>query len=88
VGGSDLRRQVPQHLDDLALGGKATFFAFREEGLIADADDEDAAAAADELTIEAEAVFDGGRQTGGPREVVSNAAVIDSNGHGFWRSPY
>jgi hypothetical protein len=72
---------LSEFFEDLALGRKAAFLFLREERLIADADDEDAAAAADEITVEAERLLDGGRQTGSPREVVSNSAVVDSNVH-------
>ena len=68
-------------VDDLLLRGKTPFVFFREQRLVADADHEDAAASADELTVEAEGGFDGSRQTGGSGEVVSNSAVVDSNGH-------
>jgi hypothetical protein len=69
-------------LEDLALGREAAFVAFRENLLVVDADDEDAAAAADDLALDAEFAFDLSRQTGGSREVVSNSAVVDSYVHG------
>jgi len=42
---------------------------------------EDPAAAANDLAFDAELFPDFSRQTGGSREVVSNAAVIDPNVH-------
>jgi hypothetical protein len=72
-------------LDDLALGGEATLVFLGEERLVFDAHHEDAAAAADQIAVIAKRLLDFGRQTGGPRKVVSNAAVIDSNAH--QRSP-
>jgi hypothetical protein len=75
----ELRAQLPELVEDLAFGRKAAFLFFREELLVPDADDEDAAAAADEIAFETECLFDGGRQTGGSGEVVSNSAVVDSN---------
>jgi hypothetical protein len=52
-----------------------------EDLLTVDADVEDAAAAADELTVDTEFTLDLSRQTGGSGEVVSNAAVVDSDVH-------
>jgi hypothetical protein len=46
-------------------------------------DIEHAAAAADELRLDTEFLFDRGRQTGGPGKVVSNAAVFDRQVHVF-----
>jgi hypothetical protein len=73
-----------QFLDDLRLGGKTPLLFLREEGVVADGDDEDAAGTADEIGLEAEGLPDRGRQTGGPGKVVSNAAVVDSNAHAQW----
>jgi hypothetical protein len=52
-----------------------------EDPLVVDGDDEDAAAAADDLRVDAQLSLDLSRQTGGSGEVVSNAAVIDSDVH-------
>jgi len=83
----ELRRQFAQRVDDLALRREAAFFFFIEDLPVVDGDDEDAAAAADDLAVEAELFPDFSRQTGGSREVVSNAAVIDSNVHDDFRPP-
>lgn len=58
--------QRPHFFDDLAVGGEAAFFPFREEDTVFDGDDEDAAAAADEVTLDTQRIFELGRQTGGP----------------------
>jgi len=71
-----------QLVENLALGGKSSLFLFREDLFPVDGDDEDAAAAADDLAVDAELSFDLSRQTGGSGEVVSNPAVVDSNVHG------
>src|SRR3954453_5589894 len=55
------RSTTPQLVDDLALAGEAAFFLLREDRLAVDADDEDAAAAADELTVDAELLHQRGR---------------------------
>jgi hypothetical protein len=68
-------------LDDLLLAGEASGVVLGEDLLVIDADDEDAAAAADELRLEAELLPDLRRQTGGAREVVSDAAVVDAYVH-------
>jgi hypothetical protein len=68
-------------LDDLALAREASLFFFREEHAVVGSDDEDAAAAANELAVISQSLLDLGRQTGGPWEIVSDAAVIDSNVH-------
>jgi hypothetical protein len=73
--------QSAQLLDDLALGGEAALFFLGEELPVIGGDDEDAAGAAHELGLDAEVLPDLGRQTGGAGEVVSNAAVVDSNVH-------
>ena len=69
--------QRAELVDDLALAREAPFLLLGEERLVVGGDDEDAAGAADELGVDAELFLDLGRQTGGPREVVSNAAVVD-----------
>jgi hypothetical protein len=70
-----------EFFEDLALGREASFVAFREDHLPIDGDDEDSAAAADDLAVDVELSFDLSRQTGGSGEVVSNAAVVDSYVH-------
>ena len=81
IGHCQVLGQPAQDLDDLAFGGEPALFLLREELPVVHAHDEDAARAADELTLVSEGSFDLGRQTGGPGKVVSNAAVIDSNVH-------
>jgi hypothetical protein len=76
-----LRAQSGQRFENLALGREAAFFAFREDLLPVDRYDEDASAAADDLAVDRIFSFDLSRQTGGSWEVVSNAAVVDSNVH-------
>jgi hypothetical protein len=51
----------------------------REEQLVIDGDLEDAAAAPDQLGLDAEPAFNLRRQTGGARVVVSHRAVFDAN---------
>jgi hypothetical protein len=77
-----LRGQLLSHLvENLALRRKAPFLFLREDGFTVDRDDEDSAAAADDFAVDSEFPFDLSRQTGGSWEVVSNAAVVDSNMH-------
>ena len=68
-------------LDDLGFCRKTAGLAFGEDLPVVGRNDEDAAAAADELGLEAGLLPDLGRQTGSPGKVVSNAAVVDSNVH-------
>jgi hypothetical protein len=70
-----------QLLDDLALGRKPSLVLFGEENLIRGGHDENAAAPPNELTLDAQGLPDLGRQTGGTGQVISNAAVVDSNVH-------
>ena len=79
--GCDPLRQRSHLVDDLALGREPSFILLGKDALSVDADDEDPAAAADDLAVDAEFAFYLSRQTGGSREVVSNAAVVDSNMH-------
>jgi hypothetical protein len=73
--------QLFHPVEDLALRRKTSFFLLREDGFPVDADDEDPAASADDLAVDPELPFDFSRQTGGSRQVVSNAAIVDSNMH-------
>src|SRR5437016_5168887 len=73
-----LRAQLPDLVEDLFLGGEASLVVLGEDLLPVDADDEDAAAAAHDLTVQAELFLQRGRQTGGSRKVVSNAAIVDA----------
>src|SRR5829696_5212061 len=72
-----------ERFDDFAFGGEASGVTLGEDLLVVDADDEDAAAAADELRLDAELLPDLRRQTGGSGEVVSDAAVIDAYLHSW-----
>jgi hypothetical protein len=74
-------RSRAKFFEDLALGWKTAFVAFRENLVPIDGDDEDSSATADDLAVDAEFSFDLSRQTGGSGEIVSNAAVVDSNVH-------
>src|SRR5205807_3772836 len=80
-----LRAQLPDLVEDLFLGGEASLVVLGEDLLPVDADDEDAAAAAHDLTVQAELFLQRGRQTGGSRKVVSNAAIVDANVHGRYQ---
>jgi hypothetical protein len=57
--------------------GEAAELLLGEDHLVADGDLEDAARALDQLRLDAEALADVGRQTGGARVVVSGDAVLD-----------
>ena len=82
----NIRRLHPRlHLvEDLLLRGEALFIPLRENLLVVDEDVEHAAALADDLAVDSEGLLDLSRQTGSSGEVISNAAVVDSNVH---RSP-
>jgi len=62
-----LRAQFADVIDDFLLRRKTAFVVLREDFLVVDRDDEDAAAAAYELTIEPGFFLDRRRQTGGSR---------------------
>lgn len=68
-------------VDDLALRREPAFVVFRVDPLVPDEDVEDAAASADQLRVVPEPRLDLGRQTGGPGEIVSDAAVVDDDVH-------
>jgi hypothetical protein len=72
-----------QRFENLALSRESSLVAFREDLFPIDRHDEDASAAADDLAVDRIFSFDLSRQTGGSGEVVSNAAVVDSNVHGL-----
>ena len=74
----------PQLVEDLFLGREPPFVVFAEEELIVGGHFENAAAAADDLAVDAELFLDFSRQTGGSGKVVSNAAVVDSDVHCFF----
>ncbi len=73
--------KLPHLIQNLALRREASLVALREHLIPVDGDDENASAAADDLAVDPELSFDLSRQTGGSWEVVSNAAVVDSNVH-------
>lgn len=73
--------QRAQRVDDLALIGKAAFVVFGEDTMVAGEDIEDPATAADQLGVVSKLRFDLGRQTGGPGQVVSDAAVMNDDLH-------
>src|SRR5215212_6046792 len=64
----ELRRPLPQLLQNLPLRRKSSFFFLREDLLAVDRHDEDAAAAANEIALELELLPDLRRQTGGSGE--------------------
>ena len=71
-----------QVLLDLSLIRKSTRTALGIDKLVPELDFEDAVGSLDELGLEPELLLDAVRQTDGPRSVVSNHAVFDSNsGH-------
>lgn len=76
--------------EDLVLFREAAGLVLREEQDVVLMDVEDAGAPLDELGFRAGLLPDPGRQTGGPRKVVSATAVVDGDGHfsspGFSRS--
>jgi hypothetical protein len=78
----DSAAQCGHLVENLALGRETPFLFLREDGFVVDRDNEDSSAAADDFAVDPEFPFDLSRQTGGSWEVVSNAAVVDSNMHG------
>jgi hypothetical protein len=68
----------PEHL---AVVRKAPRGSLGKHQLSVDGDLEHAAVGGDQLAIGTQAIRELGRQTGGPRLVVSLAAVFDSNFH-------
>jgi hypothetical protein len=74
-------REGAQLVEDLFLGGEASRVALREDPVLPDADIEDASAAADDRGVDVECLLDLSRQTGGSREIVSNAAVFNRDLH-------
>ena len=66
---------------DLGFGGEPARFLLGEDGAVVGGHDEDAAASADELTLDSQLLLERGGQTGRAGEVVSNAAVIDPDVH-------
>src|SRR5512142_3167852 len=75
------RAHRPQLIDDFLLARKAPFVLLGKDRLVVGRDDEDPAAAANELAVDSQFLLDLSRQTGGSGKVVSDAAVIDSDFH-------
>jgi len=71
-----------QGVDDLGALRETAGCVFREDHVAVGLDVEDPLAAGDQLSVDSEAVFDLGRQTGGAWFVVSDLAVIDGDFHG------
>ena len=61
--------------------GKSPFGLLGEDQLVIDEDVEDASSALDELGVLACLLLDGGRQTGGPRKIISGRAIRDRDLH-------
>jgi len=76
-----MTRSGPQELHHLAILGEPPEALLREEELSVPPDFEHPAFRLDQLRVDAERLLDFGRQTGGPRKVVSNAAVFDLECH-------
>lgn len=68
-------------LQNLVVVGEAPFLLLREDRTAVDTNIEDAARSLDQLRLDVKVLLDGGRQTGGAWEVVSNPAVFDRNLH-------
>jgi hypothetical protein len=85
-------RAVPllQCLLDLAGFGEAAQLFLGEDEVVPHGDLEDATAAANQLRLDAELLFDLSRQTGGTGVVVSARAVLDGDvgRHGFSFHPF
>ena len=73
---------------DLAGVGKAAGVLLREDQLSVHRDLEDASGSLEELGLDTEPGLDLLRQTGGAREVVSDAAVLDGDTLGHGRAPF
>jgi hypothetical protein len=71
-----------QFLDDFGLGGKSAFGVFRIDQLICCRDIENAIAPRNNFRVVAERTSNDGRQTGGPRQIVSTRTVFDDDLHG------
>jgi hypothetical protein len=73
--------QGAQLVDDFGFCRKSSFVVLREHLLTVGSDEKDPAAPPLDLALDSELVLDRSRQTGGPREVISNAAVVDADVH-------
>src|SRR5687768_14739725 len=74
-------RHGTQALQHLGVFGEAACLVFGVDQRAVRGDIEYAAAALDQLGLRAELLRDLGRQTGGPRQVVSALAVLDGDAH-------
>jgi hypothetical protein len=74
-------RQGTQSLQNLCVFGEKACAVFRVDQRAVCGDIEYAAAAPDELGLDAELFGDFGRQTGGPGQITSAHAVLDRDAH-------
>ena len=70
-------RSGSEQAQNLLVFGEAAHFVLREYEATVGDDIEDAVVAADEFGFDLQFLFQGGRQTGGLRQVVSTPAVFD-----------
>jgi hypothetical protein len=70
-----------KRFEDLVFGRIATGLVLREDELAVAVDIEDSGVSALERRLDAECGTDRGRQTGGPRKIVSTSAVGDLDAH-------
>jgi len=80
----DFRRLTRQRLEDLFVFRETAEGFLREDQLAVALDLEDSARGFDEARFDVELLLDLGRQTGGPGEIVSDAAVFDLDSHAVW----
>ena len=73
-----------QRLEDLFRLGKSTEGLLGEDQLAVAGDLENASLPFDQPGFDTELLLDLGRQTGGPGEIVSDAAVFDLDSHAVW----
>lgn len=72
----------PDGSDERRLVGEMTRRSLREDERAIDGHVENAAVPLDELRLDAQLTRQPGPQTGGPRKIISSAAVCDSDLHG------
>ena len=75
------RARVSEQPEDFLVFGKAAALVFGEDEFTVGDDIENAVVAADEFGFDLQFLLQGGRQTGGLRQVVSTAAVFDRDLH-------